>query len=67
MSPKRLATVIRKHREAKGMTQEEVAQKAGVTKQYVTMLEAGTRASPSLPVLQRIAKALGVTMADLLK
>ena len=59
--------MIRRHREAKGLTQEEVAQKAGVTKQYVTMLEAGTRTSPSLPVLRRIAKALGVTMADLLK
>ena len=59
--------MMRKHREAKGMTQEQVAQKAGVTKQYITMLEAGKRKSPSLPVLQRLAKALGVPVTELLK
>jgi transcriptional regulator with XRE-family HTH domain len=58
--------MIRKHREAKGMTQEQVAQKAGVTKQYITMLEAGKRESPSLPVLRRLAKALGVPVRELL-
>ena len=67
MSPKRLAGMIRKHREAKGMTQKQVAKKAGVTKQYVTMLEAGKRRSPSLSVLQRLAKALGVPVTEILR
>ncbi|MDO8475815.1 MAG: helix-turn-helix transcriptional regulator [Candidatus Rokubacteria bacterium] len=34
---------------------------------YVAQLEMGVRKNPSLEVLQRIAKALGVTVAELLK
>jgi transcriptional regulator with XRE-family HTH domain len=43
-----------------------VAQKAGVTKNYITMLETGARKTPSLPVLKRLAKALGVPVTELL-
>lgn len=57
--------MIRKHRIAKGMTQAQVAREAGVTMQYITMLEAGKRKSPSLPVLRKLAKALGVPVAEL--
>ena len=48
------------------MTQEQVAKRAGVTKQYVTMLDRGARKAPTLPVLQRLAKALGVPVTELL-
>ncbi len=58
--------MIRRIREEKGLTQEQVAKRAGVTKQYVTMLERGARKAPTLPVLQRLAKALGVPVTELL-
>jgi transcriptional regulator with XRE-family HTH domain len=58
--------VIKKLRNARGLTQEQVAEKAGVSKNYITMLETGTRKSPSLPVLKRLAKALGVPVTELL-
>jgi transcriptional regulator with XRE-family HTH domain len=38
-----------------------------VTKNYIIMLERGARKSPSLSVLRRIAKALGVTVTELLE
>jgi hypothetical protein len=41
--------------------------RADVCKQYVTMLERGTRKAPALPVLKRIAKALGVPVTELLE
>ena len=47
-------------------TQAEIAKEAGVTKNYITMLEAGKRKNPSLPVLKRLAKALGVPVTELL-
>jgi len=47
-------------------TQAEIAKEAGVTKNYITMLEAGKRKNPSLPVLRRLAKALGVPLTELL-
>jgi transcriptional regulator with XRE-family HTH domain len=59
--------VIKKLREAKGLTQEQVAKQAKVTKNYITMLERGARRSPSLPVLRRLAKALSVPVGDLLE
>jgi transcriptional regulator with XRE-family HTH domain len=58
--------VIKKLRTDRGLTQEQVAQKAGVTKNYITMLETGARKTPSLPVLKRLAKALGVPVTELL-
>ena len=59
--------MIRKLREERGLTQAEVAERADVTKQYVTMLERGARKTPSLPVLKRLARALGVPVAELLE
>ena len=67
MSPKRLSRVIQGLREAKGMTQRDLADKAEVTQGYVAQLEQGLKKNPSLEVLQRIAKALGVSVAELLK
>jgi XRE family transcriptional regulator of biofilm formation len=54
-------------REEKGLTQEGLAKLAGVTKPYVSMIESGNRKSPSLPVLKRLAKALGVPVTALLE
>jgi transcriptional regulator with XRE-family HTH domain len=53
-------------RRERGMTQEELAKKAKVTKFYISQLEIGIRDNPSLPVLQRLAKALGVSAGELL-
>jgi XRE family transcriptional regulator of biofilm formation len=66
-SSKRLSTVIKRLREEKGLTPEELATRAGVTRPYVSMIESGERKSPSLPVLKRLAKALGVPVTALLE
>jgi transcriptional regulator with XRE-family HTH domain len=49
------------------LTQDAVAKRAGVTKNYVTMLERGKGKNPSLPVLKKLAKALGVPVTELLE
>jgi len=59
--------MVKKLREERGMTQAELAKKASVTEAYVSMIEAGKRKSPSLPVLRRLARALGKTIAELLE
>lgn len=63
MSPKRLSRVIQRQREAKGMTQRDLAGRAG----YIAQLEMGQKKNPSLAVLQRLAKALGVPVTELLE
>jgi XRE family transcriptional regulator of biofilm formation len=66
MSPQRLSVIVARLRMHKGLTQRDLAKKAQVTAAYVAMIETGVRKSPSLPVLTRLAKALGVPVADLL-
>jgi len=58
--------MLRVAREAKGWTQDELARKAKLTKPYISQLENGVRKNPSLPALQRLAKALGVPVTELL-
>jgi transcriptional regulator with XRE-family HTH domain len=67
MSPQRLSRVIQQLREAKGMTQRDLAAKAEVTQAYVAQLEMGARKNPSLKILKRIAKALDVPVTTLLE
>jgi len=47
-------------REARGVTQAVLAERAGLTREYVNKLEAG-KYDPTLGTLGRLAKALGVT------
>ena len=58
--------MIKKLREEKGLSQKALAERVGVTDAYITMLETGVRKNPSLVVLQRLAKALGVPVTELL-
>jgi XRE family transcriptional regulator of biofilm formation len=62
----RLGDVLRNRREAKGLTQAQLARRAKITDEYVSMLETGAKRNPSLAVLQRLAKVLGVSVSELL-
>jgi transcriptional regulator with XRE-family HTH domain len=53
-------------REKKGLTQDELAKRAKLKKPYISQLENGVRKNPSLAALQRLAKAIGVPVAELL-
>jgi transcriptional regulator with XRE-family HTH domain len=44
-----------------------LARAAKVTPAYITPLETGERKNPSLDVLKRLARALGVPMTELLE
>ena len=67
MGLRHLGARIKAARERSSLTQNELATRAGVSRIYIAKLEGGDRQSPSLPVLDRIAKALGVPLVDLLK
>ncbi len=57
---------IRRLRVQKGLTQEQLAFEADIDLTYVGGIERGRR-NPSLMVLARIAKALGVQLPRLLE
>ena len=67
MLRRRLATVIRELRATKELTQADLAKRAKIARGYLADIEAGHRTNPSLAVLQRLAKALGVPVTALLE
>ena len=67
MPDKTLGEVVRELREARGLTQAQLAEKAQVALSFVTVIEAGGRANPSRQILQRIARALDVPAKRLLE
>lgn len=58
-----LGTAIRELRDKKGMTQEAVAQSAGITVAHLSGIERG-QANPSWGAVSSIADALGSSMAE---
>jgi transcriptional regulator with XRE-family HTH domain len=56
---------VKKQREAKGLTQESLAEKADLDRTYLSDVERGTR-NLGVKNVVRIAKALGVTPAKLM-
>lgn len=56
---------IKALREKKGLTQAEVAKKAGIHFNYFARVERG-EVNPRIPIIEKIAKALGVRSSVLL-
>jgi transcriptional regulator with XRE-family HTH domain len=61
--PPNLGRVIRALRNESGLTQEELAVRAGLHPVHISMLESGRR-QPALATFDRLLLALGVTWSD---
>lgn len=57
-----LAEAVRARREELGLSQRQLAERAGMTQPGIARFEAGGTA-PTLPLLERLAAALGPTLA----
>ena len=57
---------VRSHRKERALSQEALAERAGVHRTYVGMIERGEK-NLTLENIYRIASALGVAASDLLK
>ena len=68
MSPttKQLGRRLQRLREDQQISRATLAERAGITREYVRRLEAGVQ-DPSVGVLQKVAKALGVKASTLLE
>jgi transcriptional regulator with XRE-family HTH domain len=62
----RVGLNVQKARGARGVSQEELAYAAKIHQTYLSGVELGKR-NPSILVLDRIAKALALDVADLMK
>ncbi len=61
-----ISKTLRKLREQKGLTQEKLARLADVSNNTVIKIEAGKNQNPTLETLKRLAKALDITVDDLI-
>lgn len=61
----RIGERLRFYRQAKGKTQAVVAGLAGVTEDYLSQIERGLK-TPTLPLVHRFSKILGVRVSELL-
>jgi len=53
------------YRKRLGMSQRDVARKAGCSEEYICWLETRRRTLPNVYVAQRIARAVGATVEEL--
>ena len=58
---------LRKLRETKGLTQEKLARLADVSNNTIIKIEAGKNQNPTLDTLKKVAKALEVSVDELIK
>ena len=65
MALERIGMRIKALREKRGLSQEELAGRAGISRGYLARLETG-RHEPTLTMLGKLAKALRVKTAELL-
>ena len=63
---KQFGEVIRARRKEMGLGQEALADKAGIHRTHVSLLERGLR-MPSLGVIKKLADALEIKMSALIK
>ncbi len=62
----KLGTALKQWRERRGLTQDALARRVNVHRVYLAQIEAGTKNNPSLILLKRLAKVLGISITDLL-
>ena len=60
-----MPAVLRRYRDAAGLSQQELADRVGIAKSYVSSLELGYRA-PNLNLLVKLARSVGVRPGELL-
>jgi len=61
-----VAKNIKKHRKEKGLSQDKLSRLADVSHATIIKIESGGIQSPTIGTVQKIAKALGVSVDDLI-
>lgn len=62
----KLAKVIKKMREERGLSQEKLARLADVSNNTIVNIEAGKNPNPTVSTLKKIAEALNISAGKLL-
>ena len=66
MNSQELGRQVLRRRKDKGLSQEALAQSAGVSRNYISLIERGKARNVSMDILSRLALALGTTPTELM-
>lgn len=67
VSKSNIAKNIKKLRQKRGISQDRLSKLADLSLNTVVNIEAGNNQNPTIETLKKIAKALGISVADLFK
>jgi transcriptional regulator with XRE-family HTH domain len=62
---RRLLARVREWREARGLSQEAFAERAGLTYKHYQAIEAGRKPKIQLPTIEKLAKGCGLELSEL--
>jgi transcriptional regulator with XRE-family HTH domain len=65
--PTKTCNMVKRLRERRDLSQNDLAKRARISQAYLSRLEAGRQSNPSIAVLRRLAKALGLPVTELLE
>jgi transcriptional regulator with XRE-family HTH domain len=65
MGPQGIGMRVKEYRERRRLTQEALAERAGISRTYLARLETGKH-DPTANVLKKLAKALGIKVGRLI-
>lgn len=66
LDPQRVGRAVAHFRELRGLTLVDLGERSGVAKSYIHKLEHGEAPNPGLRTLDALARALGITLQELL-
>lgn len=61
------AKKLRELRKSKGLTQEKLAEVSDIDYKYLQKLESNNPSSPTLSVLEKLSRGLGITLTEFIK
>lgn len=61
------AKKLRELRKSKGLTQEKLAEVSDIDYKYLQKLESSNPSSPTLSVLEKLSRGLGITLTEFIK
>ncbi|PIW73255.1 XRE family transcriptional regulator [Candidatus Roizmanbacteria bacterium CG_4_8_14_3_um_filter_34_9] len=66
-SKNNIAKIVKQLREKTGLSQEKLARLADVSNNTIINIEAGKQNNPTIETLKKIAKALNISIEELIK
>lgn len=67
MTERRIGAVVRRLRRQRKLTQAQLAARAGLSQGHLSHVERGERLNPGMTSLKRLARALDVSIGELLE